>query len=253
MLCAKLYYQFVDPRDALISSTAAVRFTTTSARPFDTFKLVYLHCIDLSTKKYVPTIGFPCIEICSVLGHFNFTNELNIRRVCCVLWRSDSEDKLLGVRSPALIRVSSSCGYTVSSRICYRHNLKFACFKDSFQWKMPVIYLCFSRLLRQHLLDVLCAISATYATFVLWLTQQHDGRSVCFIVEFEVVHSSSGITVPPSPKSIQELEENDEEDIYGVWRDTTFQMASLSRGCCLLLLANIYVYQRYALSTSSWL
>ena len=64
--------------DLLISSIAFIRMVLMSARPFDTNQLIYLHCIDLSTKKYVPTAGFSCFELCSMLGHFSFIEGLNI-------------------------------------------------------------------------------------------------------------------------------------------------------------------------------
>ena len=68
MLCAQLYGECVEPRDLLILNIAAVRFTSLRVRPFDIFSLIYLHCIDLSTKKYIPTLGFPCLEICICWG-----------------------------------------------------------------------------------------------------------------------------------------------------------------------------------------
>ena len=70
MLCAEVYREFVATRELLISSMAFIRSVQMSARPFDSNQLVYRHCIDMSTKKYVPMAGFPCLEVCCVLGYF---------------------------------------------------------------------------------------------------------------------------------------------------------------------------------------
>ena len=91
----------------------AVRIISCSERPFDVSKLVYLHCIDLQTKKYTPVTSFPCLEILSVFGHFSFPNELAVRRVCCVLWNDEMEARLSDVISPVLLKVKSSCYFTV--------------------------------------------------------------------------------------------------------------------------------------------
>ena len=91
----------------------AVRIILCSERPFDVSKLVYLHCIDLETKKYTPVTSFPCLEILSVLGNFSFPNDLGIQQVCCVLWDDEMEARLSDVISPVLLNVKSSCYFTV--------------------------------------------------------------------------------------------------------------------------------------------
>ena len=65
-----------------------------SAHPFDSNQLVYRHCFDLSTKNYVPTAGFPCLEVCCVLGHFSFTFGGKFR---VGLWKAASEAKPVGM------------------------------------------------------------------------------------------------------------------------------------------------------------
>ena len=76
-------------------------------------KVNYLHCIDLQRKKFTPVTSFACLEICSVLGHFSFSSNLAIRRLCCFLWSEDSEAKLMACQSPVLLNVKSSCYFTV--------------------------------------------------------------------------------------------------------------------------------------------
>ena len=83
-----------------------------SARLFDSNQLVYNHFIDLSTKKYVSTAEFPCLEVRWVFGHFSFT--FSGEFVCGR--QSVKRSWLTCMRSAALIRVNSSCGYKVSNR-----------------------------------------------------------------------------------------------------------------------------------------
>ena len=91
----------------------AVRISVRSERPFDEFKVIYLHCIDLDTKQFTPVTSFPCLEICCVLGHFSFPGELAVRRLCCFLWSEESKAKLAAYQSPVLLHVKSSCYFTV--------------------------------------------------------------------------------------------------------------------------------------------
>ena len=60
----------------------AIRMTSRCDRPFVLSKLIYIHCIDLGTKKYTTVTSFPCLELCCVLGHFSFPRELAVRRLC---------------------------------------------------------------------------------------------------------------------------------------------------------------------------
>ena len=71
--------EFVATRDLLIWNMASLRIVQMSACPLDTNQLIYFHCFDLSTMKSVLTAKLPCLEIRCVLGHFSFTEELNIR------------------------------------------------------------------------------------------------------------------------------------------------------------------------------
>ena len=41
----------------------AVRLISRCERPFDLSKLIYVHCIDLGTKKFTTVTSFPCVEI----------------------------------------------------------------------------------------------------------------------------------------------------------------------------------------------
>ena len=92
----------------------AVRLISRCERPFDLSKLIYVHCIDLGTKKFTTVTSFPCVEICCVLGHFSFPRELAVSRLCCVLWSNDCKGKLYPARSPVLINVKSSCYFMVT-------------------------------------------------------------------------------------------------------------------------------------------
>ena len=85
----------------------AVRISVRSERPFDEFKVIYLHCIDLDTKTFTPVTSFPCLEICCMLGHFSFPGELAVRRLCCFLWSEESKAKLPAYQSPVLLHVKS--------------------------------------------------------------------------------------------------------------------------------------------------
>jgi len=112
----------------------AVRLISRCERPFDLSKLIYVHCIDLGTKKFTTVTSFPCLEICCVLGHFSFPRELAVRRLCCVLWSDDCKGKLSTARSPVLINVKSSCYFTVTIflllclyRICVQVALFLLC------------------------------------------------------------------------------------------------------------------------------
>ena len=87
----------------------AVRTVGYSDRPFEVNKLVYLHCFDEGTKKFVPIISFSCMEILYVLRHVSFPSELAVRRNCCFVWSVESEGKLSAARSPVLLNVKSSC------------------------------------------------------------------------------------------------------------------------------------------------
>ena len=127
-------------------------------------------------------------------------NELNIQQVCCFLWKSESEAKLLDVRSPAFTRVESSCGYAVSNRVQYRRYLKCTCSTERCWRGLRAKYLYISR-----------AIFSDLFHFHSLVPQQHDGRNICFIVDFEVLQGSSSITILPAP-NIRELEENDDDD-----------------------------------------
>ena len=97
----------------------AVRLVPCSERPFNVSKLLYLHCIDLETKKFTPVSSFPCLEVLCVLGHFSFPSELAVRRLCCFLWSVESEGKLSAAQSPVLLNVKSSCYFTVSILIVF--------------------------------------------------------------------------------------------------------------------------------------
>ena len=79
----------------------AVGTVERSDRPFEVNKLVYLHCIDAGTKKFVPITSFPCMEILYVLGHVSFPSELAVRRICCFVWSAESE----GIGSCRLLEV----------------------------------------------------------------------------------------------------------------------------------------------------
>ena len=116
MLCAEVYTEFVATRELPISSMAFMRSVQMSACPFHLNQLLDRHCIDLLTKKYVRTVGYPCLEVCCVLGHFSFTFGGELLRVS--LWKAESEarSRLACMRSAALIRVKFSCGYKVSNR-----------------------------------------------------------------------------------------------------------------------------------------
>lgn len=92
----------------------AVRISACSVAPFDEFGLIYLHCIDLETKKFTPVTSFACLEVCCVLGHFSFPKELAIRRLCCFLWSEESKAKLTTCQSPVLLNFKSSCYFTVN-------------------------------------------------------------------------------------------------------------------------------------------
>jgi len=98
----------------------AVRLMSRCERPFDLSKLIYVHCIDLGTKKFTTVTSFPCVEISCVLGHLSFPRELAVRRLCCVLWSDDCKGKLSTARSPVLINVKSSCYFTVTIIILLR-------------------------------------------------------------------------------------------------------------------------------------
>ena len=108
----------------------AVRIIPRCERPFDVSKLIYLHCVDLGSKKFTPVTSFTCLEISCLLGHFSFPSELAVRRLCCVLWSDDCRRftyplhlsaschmcrrKLVQSFSPVLLSVKSSCYFTVT-------------------------------------------------------------------------------------------------------------------------------------------
>ena len=65
MHCFQLYYRVVAHVISHfdLNTMIAVRTVERSDRPFEVNKLVYLHCIDERTKKFVPITSFPCMEI----------------------------------------------------------------------------------------------------------------------------------------------------------------------------------------------
>ena len=73
MLCAEVYRGSLRHVSCSFQVWHFKRSVQLSACPFDLNQLLDGHCIDLLTKKYVPTAGYPCLEVCSVLGHFSFT------------------------------------------------------------------------------------------------------------------------------------------------------------------------------------
>ena len=96
----------------------SIRFVSRCERPFDLSKLIYVHCIDLGTKKFTTVTSLPCLEICCVLRHFSFKRELAVRRLCCVLCSDNCKGKLSTAQSPVLINVKSSCYFTVTIVFC---------------------------------------------------------------------------------------------------------------------------------------
>ena len=91
---------------------AFMRSVQMIACPFDSNQLLDRHCIDLLTKKDVPMAGFPCLQVCCVLGHLSFT--FGGEFVCGR--QRVKRSRLARMRSAAIIRVNSSCGYKVSNR-----------------------------------------------------------------------------------------------------------------------------------------
>ena len=78
-----------------------------SACPFDSNQLLDRHCIDLLTKKYVLT------AVGCVLGHFILASH---SAASLFVDSRVKRSRLVCMRSAALIRVNSSCGYKVSNR-----------------------------------------------------------------------------------------------------------------------------------------
>ena len=169
----------------------AVRMTSRCDRPFDLSKLIYIHCIDLGTKKYTTVTSFPCLELCCVLGHFSFPRELAVRRLCCVLWRDDCKAKLLTARSPVLINVKSSCYFTVTI---------FVVVFISYLCRTSCISLVFLRRLRytkqtrlKHVVILVGLVNVVQLKLscvnlnFFWLIQESDGSQVTFIVDLEAV------------------------------------------------------------------
>ena len=44
-----------------------------------------------------------------MLGHVSFLRELAVQRICCVVWKAESEGKLSAARSPVPLNGKSSC------------------------------------------------------------------------------------------------------------------------------------------------
>ena len=58
-----------------LTTMDTVRFAPYPEGPLDVSKLLYLHCIDLKTKKFTPVSSFSCLEVLCVHGHFSFAGE----------------------------------------------------------------------------------------------------------------------------------------------------------------------------------
>ena len=91
-----------------------IRLISLCEQPFNLSRLIYVHCNDLGTKKFITVTSFPCLEIYCVLGHLNFPRVLAVCHLCCVLRSDDCKGKLSTTRSPVLINAKSSCYFTVT-------------------------------------------------------------------------------------------------------------------------------------------
>lgn len=73
--------------------------------------LFYVHCTSKNDFMVCPC-GLPCVEMACREIHFSFIDEMAVRRLALI--PADKADRFEGAKSPALIRLNSSCSFTVS-------------------------------------------------------------------------------------------------------------------------------------------
>jgi len=88
------------------------------ATAFEKSDLVYIHCV--SKENFAVTVkGFTCISLACREVHLSYVESMDERRrglIPAIVVNSPADELFAGVRSPVLVRISSSCDITVSSQ-----------------------------------------------------------------------------------------------------------------------------------------
>lgn len=98
---------------AVIFNMDAIDEHENQAGIFKDCNVVYLHCVDTQNPVQFKITGLPFLSLKSYFCHFSFINSLAERRICVVPNSEKLLQKLEGIKSPCVIRVSTSISFKV--------------------------------------------------------------------------------------------------------------------------------------------